>query len=236
VWGCSSLPGISGALAIHALQQGTTPVERVRVSLFIGNHNPKGLAAVTSLVSGLGRPIRAPQGTLLGFHDREIVPLPPPFGRRAAYNFDSPEYDIFPELLGGARTVVVKVGFELQLATEGFALLARLGAGYGKRIAPLLAWPGRCLQFLGCSGAAIQSELYLRGGEVRRAALATDRDGQRLAALPCALVAEALTLHGAIRLGAATAYEFLGAPALLEELVKAGFRMHASRRLARPLH
>src|SRR5262249_4487876 len=134
VYGCSSLPGISGALALVASEGVTSAVQRVRVTLFIGNANPKGTAAVGSLLAGLRRPIAAPQGTLLGFHDREVVPLPTPFGRRGVFNFEALEYDLLPALLA-TSAVTVKVGFELRLATYGFALLARLGCGHGSFLA-----------------------------------------------------------------------------------------------------
>ena len=146
VYGCSSLPGISGVLALHAREGTAKPVDRVRVTLFIGNNNPKGEAAVRSLLAGLGRPITAPQGVLRGFRDREVVPLPAPFGRRGVFNFDAPEYDLFPALLG-ARAVSVKVGFELRPATYAFALLAlfaRTTGAYGpsaRRAGPAAAAP-----------------------------------------------------------------------------------------------
>jgi hypothetical protein len=142
VYGCSSLPGISGALALLAREAATASVERARVTLFIGNRNPKGTAAVRSLLAGLGRPIAAPQSILFGFRDREVVWLPPPFGRRGVFNIEAPEYDLFPSLIG-ARAVTVKAGFELRSATYTFALLARLGHGYGRRLARVLEIPGR---------------------------------------------------------------------------------------------
>jgi hypothetical protein len=226
VFGCSSLPGISGALALTAREGAVEPVERARVTLFIGNNNPKGQAAVRSLLAGLGRPIPAPQGTLRGFRDREVVPLPEPFGSRGVFNFDAPEYDLFPALLG-ARSVSVKVGFELRLATYSFALLARLGTGYGEWTAGLLELPGRLLRRFGCSGGAVLTELFLADGSVRRAALLARTDGQRMAALPCALVAHALSNGSLAATGALTAYEFLGAKDLLEGLVAAGFELHS---------
>src|SRR2546429_154331 len=70
-----------------------------RVTLFIGNDNPKGAAAMGTFLAGLARPIAAPQGRLRGYRDRAVVPLPPPFGPRGVFNFDGPEYDLFPELL-----------------------------------------------------------------------------------------------------------------------------------------
>jgi hypothetical protein len=225
VFGCSSLPGISGALALLAHEGETTPVERVRVTLFIGNNNPKGYAAVHSLVAGLGRPIATPQGTLFGFRNREVVSLPPPFGRRGVFTFDSPEYDLFASLLG-ARAVTVHVGFELRLATYTMALLARLGSSYGPVMIRLLELPGRALGWLGCSGGAVMSELIYGDGSVRWASLVARRDGQRMAALPCALVARTLSEGDGQIGGAVTAYEFLGARALLEKLVAAGFELH----------
>jgi len=224
VYGCSSLPAISGALGLVLRAKLKADPERARVTLFIGNHNPKGQAAVRSLVAGLGRPIAAPQGTLYGFRDREVVPLPPPFGPRDVFNFDSPEYDLFPTLLG-VRSVAVKVGFELRLATYALALLARLGSGYGPRTARWLELPGRLFRGLGCSGAAIMTELFFPDGSSARATLAGARDGQRMAALPCAFVARALAEGTALVRGAATAYDCLGAAPLLERIESEGFEL-----------
>jgi saccharopine dehydrogenase-like NADP-dependent oxidoreductase len=128
--GCSSLPGISGALSIVTARR-LPAVERVRVTLFIGNRNPKGEAAVRASVEQLGRSFSAPQGTLRGLQGREIVDLPPPFGPRAVYDWESPEHYLLPGLLG-AREVRVKVGFEARLATYSLATLARLGPRLGR--------------------------------------------------------------------------------------------------------
>src|SRR5438270_223975 len=49
--GCSSLPGLSGALA-KRIADGTAA--RARVTLFIGNDNPKGGAAIRSVVGQIG--------------------------------------------------------------------------------------------------------------------------------------------------------------------------------------
>src|SRR5262249_19941721 len=92
VFGCSSLPGLSGALARLAGEGKAGVPDRARVPLFIGNDNPKGSAAIRSLVRGLGRPFEAPQGTLRGFRDREVVHLPAPFGPRGVFNVESPDY------------------------------------------------------------------------------------------------------------------------------------------------
>ncbi len=225
VYGCSSLPGISGALAVRLQEGMAAPPERARVTLFIGNRNPKGAAAVCSLVAGLGRALPAPQGMLRGFRDREVVPLPHPFGRRSVFNFESPDYDLLPSWVG-ARAVSVKVGCELRLATYGFALLAWLGPGYGARTARCLGWLGKRLGRFGCSGGAIMTELFYPGGLVRRAALVAPEGGQRMAALPCALVAHALASGGRKERGAMVAHELFGATELLERLTAEGNVLH----------
>ena len=221
-YGCSSLPGLSGALALLAQEGADAPARRARVALFIGNRNHKGPAAVRSAVRGMGRPISAPQGNLKGFADPVVVGLPPPFGRRSLYNFDGPEYDLFPALLG-VSSVVVKVGFEMRIATRAFAALAALSSRYGDRTGWLLAGLGALSSGIGHSGGAVMAELTWADGTVRGAALTCAEDGQRMAALPCALAASALASGEPSRAGAATAYELLGHQGLLEGMARRGF-------------
>jgi hypothetical protein len=223
VYGCSSVPGISGALALVARGEKTAVPQRARVTLFVGNDNPKGGAAVASVVHSLGKPLATPQGMVRAFGDREVVPLPQPFGHRAVYNFDSLEYDLFPELLGVAA-VSVKLGFELRIATRGLALLASLSSHWGRRTVALLEWIGSCSRGIGCSGGAVMTELFWADGAVRRAALLARRDGQRMAALPCTLAAQALCA-GSNKPGVTTAYDLLGG-VLLERLCAEGFELH----------
>jgi hypothetical protein len=208
-YGCSSLPGISLALASTIERPGT---ERARVTLFIGNDNPKGAAAIRSLVAGLGKEIRAPQGALSGFGHGETVRLPF-FGARRVYDFESPEYDLL-----AAPSVSVKVGFELRLATRAFALLARLSSSWGERTAGLLAALGG--PRWGSSGGVVQVELS-GAGWTSRASLGAREHGQRMAALPCALVAAELA-RGREARGALTAPALFGARALLDALVAEG--------------
>jgi len=225
VYGCSSLPAISGALGLEMQQQCPRAPEQIRVTLFIGNDNPKGLAAVSSLVEGLGQPIPAPQGTIKCFFDRETVPLPPPFGRSIVFNFDSPEYDLFPKLFGTGN-VRVKVGFELTFGSYVMHMLARAHTGYSPRDAQ---WITRACQFLrgwGCSGGAVMTEFFFADRSTCRAAMLSKTEGQKMAAWPCMLVAESLAKSVPVRSGACTAYEFLGAEPLLAQMVAAGFELH----------
>jgi hypothetical protein len=176
----------------------------------------------------MGRPIRTPQGTIRGFRGREVVVLPAPFGRRSVYNFDGPEYDLFPELLG-VTEVRVKVGFELPVATLAFATLARLSSRYGLRTARALEWLGKPASSFGQPSGAVMTELF---GERRRAATAaivSREKGQLMAALPAIHSVEAI-LKGAGPHGARTAYEFLGAEPLLGKLAARGCELQVQAR------
>lgn len=221
--GCSSLPGISGALALVA-SEALSRVKRARVTLFIGNANPKGRAAVESAASQLGRRFAAPQGTLVGLRGWESVHLPPPFGKRGVLDFDSPEYDLFPELLG-AREVRVKVGFESRLATGAFAVLSYLGPDLGSRVARLLGRGAAPFSRFGRSGGCVQVELWDDVGRRAAASVGGPREGQRMAALPAAWVARGLWDGSVAARGTVTACEALGARRLLERLAAAGYEL-----------
>jgi hypothetical protein len=224
VYGCSSLPGISGALAKCATAVPAASWQRARVTLFIGNDNPKGQAAVASLLAGLNQPIVAPQGELRGFRDREIVPLPPPFGPRPVFNFESPDYDLLPAQIG-VPSVSVKVGFELRAATYLFAALARLPFRYGRGAARLLNLPARMLRGIGSSGGAVMAELFATDGSVQRAAVVARHDGQRMAALPCVYAIQALATGSSFR-GSGTVSDLIGAESVLQRLADDGFDVH----------
>lgn len=223
--GCSTLPGISGALALVAAER-LPEVRRARVTLFIGNANPKGTAAVESCASQLGRRFEAPQGTLIGLRGREVVDLPPPFGPRAVYDFDSPEMDLFPELIG-AHEVRVKVGFESRLATASLAAMSYLGPELGvplsRAIIPSIMPVARLASRFGHSGGYAKVELTGPDGERSEAWIGGAREGQRMAALPAAFVARGLYEGSVEARGTVTSYEALGARALLDEISAAGY-------------
>ncbi|HLX65042.1 MAG TPA: SDR family NAD(P)-dependent oxidoreductase [Planctomycetota bacterium] len=234
VCGCASLPAISGALALAMTSAGEPPAPQLgapetrptgaRVTLFIGNRNPKGFAAISSAVDSLNRPIAAPQGTLYGYRDGELIPVPKPFGPRKAYNFESPEYDLFPELLG-VTSVVVKCGFELRAANLLFNALAHLPRICGARFAKLMFLLGKLAPPIGCSGGAIVTEFFYADGSVRAGSVSSPQHGQRMAVLPCVFVAQELCGNAEVKCGAGTAYEFLGAQTLLAKIRAEGFEV-----------
>lgn len=219
--GCSSLPGISGALALLAARR-LSSVERARITLFIGNRNPKGEAAVRAALTQLGHPFPAPQGMLRGFYGRETVTLPLPFGPRSVYDWNSPELDLFPKLLG-AREVRVKVGFEARLATLSFAGLARLGPRLGGLLLAAMTPLAHPLSTFGHSGGFVKVELFAPDGTTTAATLGRESEGQKMAALPAAFVAQGLLDGTVTTRGVTTAYEAMGADRLIERLVAEGY-------------
>ena len=221
VRGASSLPGLSTALALAVAGDADAPPQRARVTLFIGNDNAKGQAAIASLLRQLGQPIAAPQGTLRAGGGCARVRLPAPLGRRTACDFDGPEHDVLPELLRVLH-VEVKVAFELPLATRALGLLGRLRLGAGARTARWLSRLGNVTRRFGTSAGAVMVELWWADGRSRRAALVAERDGQRMAALPCVLAVEALA-RGAGAVGALLPHELLGVDGLVTGLTREGF-------------
>ncbi|HSN88839.1 MAG TPA: hypothetical protein VL025_18890, partial [Thermoanaerobaculia bacterium] len=143
------------------------------------------------------------------------------------YDWNSPELDLFPALLG-AREVRVKVGFESRLATSAFATLARLGPRLGSRLVPPLAALGRGLSRFGRSGGFVQVELFAPDGALATASLGGAEDGQRMAALPAAFVASGLLDGTVTARGVVTAYEALGAQKLIDALEAEGYTWRQS--------
>lgn len=221
--GCSSLPGLSAALALLAAGGAGAPPQRARVTLFIGNDNAKGAAAIASLLRQAGRPIAAPQGTLRAGEGCVRVPLPPPIGPRTACDLDGPEHDVLPELIG-AQHVEAKVAFELGFASRAMALLGRIAKG--ERTARWLSRIGGLTRAFGTSAGAVMAELWWPDGRARGAALVAARDGQRMAALPCVLALDALARGAAGGRGALLPHELLGPQPLLAALQAEGFALH----------
>jgi hypothetical protein len=223
-YGCSSLPAVSSALALSLLTGRAAP-RGARVTLFIGAGNPKGRASVRAMVERLGRPVRsAGERERPGFGDPRAVALPAPFGSRTAYTFDGPEYDVFPALLG-VTSVDVRVGFELPLANAGFALMARCGPAWGRRTATLLSALASVLPTGGATGGAVMVELEWEDGRRAARALVAGDDGQRMAALPCAVIADALATGAATSTGVQPPTAVVPAEALLSALQAAGLRV-----------
>ena len=69
------------------------------------------------------------------------------------------------------------------------------------------------------------TELFYSSGKINRAAIYSDHNSQRMAALPCVLAVQALASGEAKRMGAITAYELIDAAQLLEQIAAAGYQL-----------
>jgi len=230
VYGCSSLPGISCALAETLYHEDCIVPDHARITLFIGHRNSKGTAAVSSALHAAGKPIDAPQGTIIGFRGAVSVDLPEPFGRQTVCNFDSSDYDLLPSLYG-LKSMTVGVGFELSAVTRTLSMLALLPARYRDIMSVILSTLARWMLQWGSSGGVIQVELIDTHGTIRRAALVAKQDGQRMAALPCALAVEALCSGIDFEPGTCNVVELLGGAPLLEAICQRGFEQISDTRM-----
>ena len=86
----------------------------------------------------------------------------------------------------------MKVGFESRLANGAAAALARLGPRIGGALLGAFAPLARVLSRFGHSGGFVKVELWAPDGTAASAALGGASDGQRMAALPAAFVAQGL--------------------------------------------
>ncbi|MEK7487660.1 MAG: saccharopine dehydrogenase NADP-binding domain-containing protein [Planctomycetota bacterium] len=225
--GCSSLPAISGALALKlngfGIAQGKPAPEKIHSTLFIGNNNPKGSAAVASALGILGNPISTSSGVIYGFREGKVVLFPSPFGRRLVYAFQSPEYDLFPDLFG-AKEVRVFVGFELRWVTKVFHWISYFPKPFQWGAKAILQRAGKFNLLLGHSGGAILTEFFWSDHTSASAVLFSKTEGQRMAALPCVYAVRLLSQVPPITgSGVRTAYELQGFQPLLYYLVQEGF-------------
>jgi len=186
--GLSSTPALSGILVRWCLQR-LPLATTARITLYIGNRNPKGGAAIASVLGA-------------GLHDPSPVDLPT--GRRDAYRFPSADASLLREELG--LSAEFRVAFEWRTAGRLLAGLSPLSRRLGGRrrhqlsrmLAAGAAPSGRFGSDLGC----LQAELEDQDGH--RVRCAVGAGGQRLAILPCAIALSALlngelTQRGVIR-------------------------------------
>ncbi|PYV37743.1 MAG: hypothetical protein DMG09_13930 [Acidobacteria bacterium] len=223
VYGCSSLPGISGALALLLKQENPEIPEKIRLILFIGNHNKKGAGAIEAVFKISGRKIPTPQRTLIGLRKEARVELPAPFGKKSALIFESADYDLLPEIIG-TKSIVVDVSFEMEIANRIFSVFSHSPFGLVQMLKIPVLKLGALFNRWGHEGGGVRVEFFYRNGSLRRATLLASREGQRMAIVP-AFAAIQKILGGSAQAGVFTAYDFLGAAPLLESLTAKGYSL-----------
>lgn len=229
--GASSVPTVTYALATE-LVGAFASLDALDIALAPGNQNPRGAATIGAVLGQLGAAqqvwIDGAWRTRRGFGDRALLEFPPLVGRRAVYNCEVPDLDLFPAAFG-ARSVRFRAGLELGGFNRVLASLAALRRarltpsleplaplalrvslwfyGRGSRNGALAVWArGR-----DSSGAAIE----------RKIALVTADDGPATPSAPGILLARKL-LRGELAPGARACMGLLTLRELLEHLEPLG--------------
>jgi len=173
--GASTVPALSGALVRWCCQRVPAATD-ARITLFLGNRNEKGVAALASALS-------------TGFSDPRPVRLPG--GRRLASRFESLDTVLLRAELG--LETEFRVAFELALVNRLIGILSSftpcLAPDVRQRIGRVLSRAAAPLSRFGSGQGCLQAELWSRDGRSIRAAMV---GRQRLAILPCALALQAL--------------------------------------------
>ena len=66
---------------------------RVDVAVYIGSHRARGVGALAAALRCAGQALAR---DVYGWSGRQRAMFPPPIGKRKVYNFDAPDYDLFP--------------------------------------------------------------------------------------------------------------------------------------------
>jgi hypothetical protein len=120
--GLGLLPGLSALMSHYGREQlDLTEVARIDISVYIGSHRARGVGALAAALRCAGRPLAR---HVYGWSGRQRADFPEPIGRRKVYNFDAPDYDVFPTLFPmRADRIRVRLGFDRDLVNRGLAAL-----------------------------------------------------------------------------------------------------------------
>jgi NAD(P)-dependent dehydrogenase (short-subunit alcohol dehydrogenase family) len=206
--GLSTVPAISGALARWCHER-LPSATLARVTLWIGNRNSRGAAAIASALSNR-------------FRRPTLVDLP--VGRRMAYLGRSPDTELLRRdlrLEAEFRAVLEWDPAGLFVAGAGL-LWQRLDAQARSRMAGLLSSVSRPFGRFGSEGGCLQVELWNGRDHVTAAALSP---GQRLAILPCAMALQRLLEGDPQERGVVHPAEWIATQGGVAELRKRGVRL-----------
>ena len=172
--GSSVVPAISGILARWCRAR-DGDADKARVTLSIGNRNPKGTGATASALA-------------TGFRDPTIVELP--FGRKRAYRFESPDTELLRRALG--LQAEFRVALEWGYLGRFTSVTGRLTRSLADttRLARRLSIAARPFSRFGSDLGYVQVDVWRDDKSSTTSAAAAA--GQRLVTLPCALAIGAL--------------------------------------------
>ena len=127
VSGASSVPGLSSSV-VEDLIEGLDRIDTIDTAILPGNHAPRGMSVIKSIVSEVGRPCQVLRDgvwqTIHGWTGRKDYELEPGL-RRAGYFVNVPDIQLLPERIK-ARTVMFRAGLELPVMNWALSLLAKL--------------------------------------------------------------------------------------------------------------
>lgn len=213
--GLSTLPGISIPL-FCALQGELDELEEIRIGLFVGNKNQKGVAAMASA-------LRTESAS------RFVFPFPEPVGSYPTFSLLTPEIKIIPTI-ASCPAIQVGVSFEWSLARGMFSLMRGFfKMGKTAQLNSLLSLVSPALNRLnfvgterGCVSVRVRGR---RKGEkiVLASSLYAPSQSQRIAALPSVIAAEALAQGECRAKGWLLPHEWMEPKVFLNRLVERGF-------------
>lgn len=219
--GLSCVPALSGAMARWCMLR-LPDASRGRVTLFIGNRNSKGTAAIASALTGR-------------FRDPVLVALPA--GPRRAWRAESPDEEMLRAELG----LQAEFRAALDWGSAGL-LVAAIGRARGLlggrtlgAIARTLSLASRPFGVFGARGGCLQVQTWNEHGST--VTLSALSEGQDLAVMPCGLFIETLLAERPTAAGVVHPVTWLPPEEWIRELHERGVRFlfKPGRPTARPL-
>ncbi len=229
----STVSGISAVFAGWGAHE-LGGAEQVHIALSPGNHNPRGLGTIGSVLTSVGKPIQIWRSgqwvTKIGWSEPEKISFPAPIGVRRVYWIDGPDYDVLPRELG-CQDVAFKSGLELDLINRSLNLLAwyrQRRPGFAlERYTWLLMQLSMLFAPFGTEHGALR--VAVQNGERQwEATVVAERDGPMVAATPAAVATERLLNGELTERGLIPLCEWTAAPLLVKELESRGLKVVVS--------
>lgn len=228
VSGASSVPGLSSAVVAHHRDR-FAKLEALDIAISPGNSFDPGVATVSSVLGGVGQPIRILSDgqwrTVYGWQGLRRQPFGEAGSRCLGY-VDVPDLDLFPAHEAGLRSVRFQAGLEVSLfhlGLWGASWLVR--SGLTKSLAPLalpLLSLKRGLKGLGSDRGGMVVEMQGTGRDGRSQVLewllvAGSGHGPYIPALASVALAKRLASGAEMRRGAMPCYGLLRLSDILAE-------------------
>jgi len=195
-------PGLTNLLTRHAAER-LGPLAQVDLTVMLGAGEAHGEAAVRWTLQELRRPYDAPRGCaarrMTPFTEGRATLLPPPFGRRVAYNFNFSDQHTLPGTLGipTVRTWLCLDSRAMTEALRGIGYLWRMSNIPVPRAARVLARVTRGVR-AGSARFALQADARTHHGHVTRDALLGEHEAV-VTGRVAAIVASRLLVPGTPR-------------------------------------